>query len=107
MLGVSGTGKTTLARALAAGPRILVCDESTSALDSDTERDVLTVLEKARRDLGLAVLLITHSLDVAAGADRVVTVADSRIAATPDVQGAPSPPPSHLAWMRHDHKESR
>ncbi|WP_262704958.1 MULTISPECIES: ABC transporter ATP-binding protein [Streptomyces] len=81
--------RVALARALAARPRILVCDESTSALDSDTERDVLTVLEKARRDLGLAVLLITHSLDVAAGADRVVTVADSQIVATPErVAGA-------------------
>ncbi|GAA2311607.1 ABC transporter ATP-binding protein [Streptomyces violaceusniger] len=79
--------RVSVARALAAGPRLLVCDESTSALDSDTERDVLTVLEKARRDLGLAVLLITHSLDVAAGADRVVMVADSHIVATPDPRG--------------------
>ncbi len=80
--------RVSLARALAAGPRVLVCDESTSALDSDTELDVLTVLEKARRDLGLAVVLITHSPDVAAGADRAVTVANSQIVETPGPRGA-------------------
>lgn len=80
--------RVSLARALAAGPRALLCDESTSALDPDTEHEVLDVLERARRDLGLATLLITHSLDVAARADRVVTVAEGRIATQTDVGDA-------------------
>ncbi|MBC7271223.1 MAG: ABC transporter ATP-binding protein [Streptomyces sp.] len=84
--------RVALARALAAGPRVVVCDESTSALDPDTEAEILTVLDDARRELGLAVVLITHSLDVAARADRVLTVADGRITeATGPPPGLPSP----------------
>lgn len=79
--------RVALARALAAGPRVVVCDESTSALDPDTEAEILSVLDDARRELGLAVVLITHSLDVAARADRVLTVADGRV-----TEGAEPPP---------------
>ncbi|MFE0911268.1 ABC transporter ATP-binding protein [Streptomyces sp. NPDC058812] len=83
--------RVALARALAAGPRVVVCDESTSALDSETEAEILSVLDTARRDLGLAVLLITHSLDVAARADRLLTVSDGRIIAAGKPAGLPAP----------------
>ncbi|WP_428956611.1 ABC transporter ATP-binding protein [Streptomyces sp. cg35] len=67
--------RAALARALLARPRVLVCDEVTSGLDSVTRRgllDVLAGLLRERDDLSL--VLITHDLDTAALADRVVVL---------------------------------
>jgi peptide/nickel transport system ATP-binding protein len=73
--------RVALARALAAGPRVLLCDEITSALDLVTQAAVLDLLRELRRSLGLAVVLITHDLDVAAStADRLAILVDGRVA---------------------------
>ncbi|MDS9467637.1 methionine ABC transporter ATP-binding protein [Paracoccus sp. MBLB3053] len=53
-----------IARALATGPRVLLSDEATSALDPDTTRQVLDLLQRINRDLGLTILLITHEMAV-------------------------------------------
>jgi len=53
-----------IARALATGPRILLCDEATSALDPQTTASVLALLAKINRELGLTIVLITHEMDV-------------------------------------------
>ena len=53
-----------IARALAAGPKILLSDEATSALDPETTRSVLDLLREINRELGLTILLITHQMDV-------------------------------------------
>ena len=53
-----------IARALATGPRILLCDEATSALDPQTTASVLGLLSKINRELGLTIVLITHEMDV-------------------------------------------
>ncbi|MFD8493749.1 ATP-binding cassette domain-containing protein [Amycolatopsis sp. NPDC059657] len=66
-----------LARALAAGPRVLLADEPTSALDSATAAHVLDVLDRCRR-AGMAVLLVTHDERIAARADRVLTMEDGK-----------------------------
>jgi peptide/nickel transport system ATP-binding protein len=71
--------RVALARALAAGPQVLVCDEITSALDLITQAAVLDLLAGMRRELALAVVLITHDLSVAATADRRVVLADGRV----------------------------
>jgi peptide/nickel transport system ATP-binding protein len=63
--------RVNLARALAACPRVLICDEVTASLDQDTEALVLDTLDRLRTELGLAVVLITHSARVAARAHRV------------------------------------
>jgi peptide/nickel transport system ATP-binding protein len=54
--------RVNLARALAAGPSVLVCDEITSALDPEIGAAVLDLLDELRRDLGLTVVLVTHDL---------------------------------------------
>jgi peptide/nickel transport system ATP-binding protein len=65
--------RVNLARALAAGPRVLLCDEITSALDDDTRQAVLRLVSRLRDATGLAVLMITHNADeVADYADEVV-----------------------------------
>ena len=53
-----------IARALATGPRILLCDEATSALDPQTTASVLDLLRRINRELGLTIVLITHEMDV-------------------------------------------
>jgi D-methionine transport system ATP-binding protein len=53
-----------IARALACGPKILLCDEATSALDPQTTRQVLNLLAELNRELGLTIVLITHEMEV-------------------------------------------
>jgi D-methionine transport system ATP-binding protein len=53
-----------IARALATGPRILLCDEATSALDPQTTASVLSLLAQINRELGLTIVLITHEMEV-------------------------------------------
>ncbi|MGW8765100.1 ABC transporter ATP-binding protein [Streptomyces sp. NPDC055815] len=67
--------RAALARALSARPRVLICDEVTSGLDTVTRRALLNVLADLRRDRpDLTVVLITHDLDVAALATRIAVL---------------------------------
>lgn len=67
-----------LAVALANSPEVVVADEPTGELDGDTEATVLDLL-RARCELGVAVLVVTHSPRVAAAADRRIGLADGRV----------------------------
>ncbi|WP_282825128.1 methionine ABC transporter ATP-binding protein [Gulosibacter sediminis] len=53
-----------IARALSTSPKILLADESTSALDPQTTSDVLDLLERVNRELGITIVVITHEMDV-------------------------------------------
>lgn len=69
-----------IARALAAQPKILLADESTSALDPDTTQEVLGLLRRANREFGITVVLITHEMDVVRSiADRVAVMDSGRV----------------------------
>ena len=72
--------RVAIARALVTRPRLLLADEPTGALDSDTTRQILALLDTLHAS-GLTVLLVTHEPDVAARARRVVLVRDGRIVA--------------------------
>ncbi len=69
------------------GPRLLIADEPTTALDVTVQKEILQLLQKLRRDLGLGLLFITHDLGVVAQAGRIVEEGPSR-----DVLGAPKHP---------------
>jgi putative ABC transport system ATP-binding protein len=73
--------RVAIARSIVKRPEILLCDEPTGALDAATGRLVLEVLERVNRDLGTSIAIVTHNAPIAQMADRVVTLADGRIAA--------------------------
>jgi len=74
--------RVAIARALAKNPECLLCDEPTGALDIDTGRRVLAALARANRELGTTTVVITHNATIAGMADRVLKLADGRIAAS-------------------------
>jgi ABC-type dipeptide/oligopeptide/nickel transport system ATPase component len=75
--------RAMIAMALAGGPDLLLADEPTTALDVTLQAQILELLDELRRDLGLAVLLITHDLGVVAEAcDRVVVMHAGRVVET-------------------------
>lgn len=70
----------SIARALANKPAILFADEPTGNLDGKTGREVLTLLRTVSHELGITLVLVTHDLGVAEQADRIISLADGRIA---------------------------
>ena len=71
--------RVALARALANDPRLLLADEPTGALDSETGAQVLSLLQRLRAERGMTVLLVTNDDDVAATADRTLRLRDGRV----------------------------
>ena len=72
--------RVAVARAVAKRPDLLLCDEPTGALDFETGVRVLTALERVNRELGTTTVIITHNAPIAALGQRVITLADGRIA---------------------------
>lgn len=66
--------RVAIARALAKNPKLLLCDEPTGALDYNTGKAVLKVLQDTCRESGVTVIVITHNQALTAMADRVITV---------------------------------
>jgi putative ABC transport system ATP-binding protein len=72
--------RVAIARAIAKRPDVLLCDEPTGALDIATGILVLEAIERVGRELGTTVAVITHNAAISAMADRVISLADGRIA---------------------------
>ncbi len=72
--------RVAVARAVAKRPDLLLCDEPTGALDFETGVRVIAAIERVNRELGTTTVIITHNAPIAAIADRVITLADGRIA---------------------------
>ena len=71
--------RTSIARALAKNPRLLLCDEPTGALDTDTGREVLLLLQNMSREKKRTVVMVTHNSSFANIADKVIRVKNGTI----------------------------
>lgn len=71
--------RAAIARALAAKPAILLCDEPTGNLDSRTSQDVLGLLKISGQKFSQTIVMITHNEEIAQMADRIIRIEDGRI----------------------------
>lgn len=88
--------RVAIARAIAKRPALLLCDEPTGALDYPTGKLVLEVIARINRELGTTAVVITHNAAIAGMADRVIRLADGRIASTE--RPARRLTPAELSW---------
>ncbi len=82
--------RVAIARAVAKNPKLLLCDEPTGALDYNTGKQVLGILETMSRERGATVIIVTHNAALAPIADRVVRMYDARVRSV-DVNPEPVP----------------
>lgn len=88
--------RVAIARALAKNPKLLLCDEPTGALDYETGKQVLTLLQKASHDDDKTVIIITHNSELAKMADRVIRIHDAKVQSITD---NPTPTPvQDIEW---------
>ncbi|MGB2875476.1 MAG: ABC transporter ATP-binding protein [Gaiellaceae bacterium] len=74
--------RVATARALANDPRLLLADEPTGALDSETGAQIITLLQRLRESHGMTILLVTNDQEVARRADRLLELRDGRLLAS-------------------------
>lgn len=72
--------RVAIARALAKKPKLLLCDEPTGALDYNTGKMILGLLQDTCRNSGMTVILVTHNSAIAPMADRVIRLKNSKVA---------------------------
>jgi putative ABC transport system ATP-binding protein len=88
--------RVAIARAIAKRPQVLLCDEPTGALDYTTGKLVLEVIAKINAELGTTAMVITHNAAIAGMADRVLRLANGRIAG--EEKPARKLTPSEISW---------
>ena len=71
--------RTSIGRALIKNPDILLCDEPTGALDYNTSKDILKLIEDVNKKYGNTIIIVTHNDAIKNMADRVITLRDGRI----------------------------
>ncbi|HEQ8652597.1 TPA: ABC transporter ATP-binding protein [Streptococcus pyogenes] len=74
--------RVSIARALAKNPKLLLCDEPTGALDYQTGKQILTLLQDMARTKGTTVVIVTHNAAIAPIADRVIFMHDAQVTKT-------------------------
>lgn len=88
--------RVAIARAIAKRPAVLLCDEPTGALDSETGIVVLEAIDRVNRELGAATALITHNADIRLMANRVIHMANGLVGSVDIVEKRRKP--SELHW---------
>ncbi len=71
--------RVSIARALAKNPKLLLCDEPTGALDYNTGKQILQLLQDTSKETGMTVVIITHNTALTPMADRVITMRNGRV----------------------------
>src|SRR5512139_1446056 len=88
--------RVAIARAIVKRPEVLLCDEPTGALDYQTGKLVLEVIERINRELGTTTVVITHNAAIAGMADRVIRLGDGRVVSVERNHKKLSP--AELSW---------
>jgi macrolide transport system ATP-binding/permease protein len=89
--------RVAIARALINTPRVLLADEPTGNLDTRTSHEIMQTLVALNREQGVTVVLVTHETDIAAYAQRVVTMRDGAVLSDVRSAGGAAPAPPALA----------
>lgn len=71
--------RTSIARALINNPSLVLADEPTGNLDSKSSEEVMSIFKMCNQSYGQTVIMITHNLDIAKQADRIITISDGKI----------------------------
>ena len=71
--------RTSIGRAIITKPAIILADEPTGNLDSKASDEVVTLLQKMNKDYKQTIIMITHNLEIASYADRIITIEDGKI----------------------------
>lgn len=71
--------RTSIARALINNPSLVLADEPTGNLDSKSSEEVMSILKMCNQSYGQTVIMITHNLDIAKQADRIIIISDGKI----------------------------
>ena len=88
--------RVSIARALAKNPKLLLCDEPTGALDYNTGKAILKLLQDTCRKKGMTIILITHNLAIAPMADRVIQIKNGKVS---KITENPNPVPiEQIEW---------
>lgn len=88
--------RVAIARALAKNPKLLLCDEPTGALDYNTGKAILKLLQDTSRNTGMTLVIITHNSAITAMADRIIKVKNGSIYA--DVMNPDKRPVEEIEW---------
>ncbi|MBR5088260.1 MAG: ATP-binding cassette domain-containing protein, partial [Ruminiclostridium sp.] len=88
--------RVAIARALAKKPKLLLCDEPTGALDYNTGKMILKLLQDTCRNRGMTVVLVTHNSAIAPMADRVIYLKNSKV--LDEVTNASPTPVENIEW---------
>lgn len=71
--------RTSIGRAVVKNPDLLLCDEPTGALDTDTSKQILELIEKVKGKYGTSIIMVTHNETIAKMADRIIRLKDGKI----------------------------
>jgi putative ABC transport system ATP-binding protein len=85
--------RVAIARALVTSPSLLLADEPTGNLDTQSSQEIMKILETLNRDEGITIILVTHEVDVAAYAAREIVIKDGQILTDRKTKVRPMPSP--------------
>ena len=71
--------RTSIGRAIIKNPNLLLCDEPTGALDSDTSKQILELIEKVKEKYNTSIIMVTHNENIAKMADTIIRLKDGSI----------------------------